>query len=100
MEEENCRSQTEIFLRQNENRQRAANGVEPQIRNLYCAQVSFTVPIGSAYNRGPFHRRMFVIIVTSTDEQRNRWLGEVKNIVIQYFPEDGIINDKVKEDNK
>jgi len=43
---------------------------------------------------------MFGIIVTSTDEQRNRWLGEVKNIVIQYFPEDGIINDKVKEDNK
>jgi putative NADPH-quinone reductase len=41
-----------------------------------------------------FHRRMFGEIVTSTDEQRNRWLGEVKEIVMQYFSEDGIIKNR------
>lgn len=33
-----------------------------------------------------FHRRMFGVIVTSTEEQRRQWLEEVKGIVRQYFP--------------
>ncbi len=32
-----------------------------------------------------YHRRMFGIIVTSTEEQRKRWLAEVRNITNQYF---------------
>jgi putative NADPH-quinone reductase len=35
-----------------------------------------------------FHRRMFGIIVTSTDEQRHRWLGEVKEIVNRFYPKE------------
>lgn len=33
-----------------------------------------------------FHRRMFGIIVTSTNEQRNRWLEEVKKAVDLFYP--------------
>ncbi|MBF0551079.1 MAG: NAD(P)H-dependent oxidoreductase [Deltaproteobacteria bacterium] len=33
-----------------------------------------------------FHRRMFNIIVTSTEEQRKRWLQEVRRLVSQVFP--------------
>ncbi|MFB6340300.1 NAD(P)H-dependent oxidoreductase [Saccharicrinis sp. FJH62] len=34
-----------------------------------------------------FERRMFRIIVTSTKEQRGRWLNEAKGIIDAYFPE-------------
>lgn len=47
-----------------------------------------------------FHRKTFGVVATSTEEQRKHWLGEVKDVVIQYFSEDGIINDKVKEGSK
>ncbi|MCK9591058.1 MAG: NAD(P)H-dependent oxidoreductase [Methanoregula sp.] len=33
-----------------------------------------------------FHRRMFGVIVTSTDEQRKIWLEEVKEIILGTFP--------------
>ena len=33
-----------------------------------------------------FHRRMFGIIVTSSDEQRNRWLEEIKEVVNHIYP--------------
>jgi NAD(P)H dehydrogenase (quinone) len=33
-----------------------------------------------------FHRRMFSIVVTSTEEQRNAWLAEVKQLVNEVFP--------------
>ena len=33
-----------------------------------------------------FYRRMFRIIVTSTPEQRQQWLDEVKEITRSYFP--------------
>jgi len=33
-----------------------------------------------------FYRQMFRIIVTSTPEQRNEWLGEVATIIDQKFP--------------
>ena len=33
-----------------------------------------------------FHRKMFGVIVTSTEKQRKKWLEEVKNIVNDHFP--------------
>ena len=33
-----------------------------------------------------FHRRMFGIMVTSSDKQRNRWLQEVKEVVNRIYP--------------
>lgn len=33
-----------------------------------------------------FYRRMFNIIVTSSEKQRREWLNEVSNTVDQYFP--------------
>lgn len=33
-----------------------------------------------------FHRTMFSILVTSTEEQRRAWLGEVKQLVNNVFP--------------
>ncbi len=33
-----------------------------------------------------FRRRMFSVVVTSTAEQRERWLGEVAALVGEYFP--------------
>ena len=33
-----------------------------------------------------FHRRMFGVVVTSTEEQRETWLKEVKDAVDRYFP--------------
>ena len=33
-----------------------------------------------------FHRKMFRVIVDSTMEQRQKWLGEVKEIINKYFP--------------
>jgi len=35
------------------------------------------------------YRRMFRIIVTSTEEQRNTWLKEVEDTVNKYFPAEG-----------
>jgi NAD(P)H dehydrogenase (quinone) len=35
-----------------------------------------------------FHRRMFGVIVTSTDAQRRAWLAEVQELVLENFPED------------
>ena len=32
------------------------------------------------------HRRMFAVIVTSSGEQREAWLGEVRELVQQVFP--------------
>lgn len=34
-----------------------------------------------------FYRRMFNIVVTSSEEQRKKWLYEVKKTVEKYFPE-------------
>ena len=33
-----------------------------------------------------FNRKVFSVVVTSTEGQRNQWLGEVQAIVKQYFP--------------
>ncbi len=33
-----------------------------------------------------FHRRMFGVIVTSTQEQRKEWLAQVQSITDEYFP--------------
>ena len=33
-----------------------------------------------------FHRRMFGIVVTSTEVQRKKWLGDVKNDINAFFP--------------
>ena len=33
-----------------------------------------------------FHRRMFSVVVTSTQEQRTTWLKEVEEVVDKYFP--------------
>ncbi len=33
-----------------------------------------------------FYRKVFGVIVTSTDEQRRQWLKEVEEIVAKYFP--------------
>lgn len=33
-----------------------------------------------------FHRKMFGVIVTSTEEDRRQWLDEVREIVRRYFP--------------
>jgi putative NADPH-quinone reductase len=33
-----------------------------------------------------FHRRMFNIVITSTDEQRKVWLSEVESTVMRFFP--------------
>lgn len=35
-----------------------------------------------------FYRKMFRVLVTSTEEERNLWLSEVKDIMIRYFPEE------------
>nr|WP_321350681.1 NAD(P)H-dependent oxidoreductase [uncultured Methanoregula sp.] len=35
-----------------------------------------------------FHRRMFGVIVTSTEAQRRAWLREVQELVLVNFPED------------
>jgi NAD(P)H dehydrogenase (quinone) len=35
-----------------------------------------------------FHRRMFTIVVTSTEEQRAEWLEEVARMVGEVFPEE------------
>ncbi len=32
-----------------------------------------------------FHRRMFGVVVTSTEEQRREWLGEVRNVVGRFL---------------
>jgi NAD(P)H dehydrogenase (quinone) len=34
-----------------------------------------------------FYRRTFSVIVTSDEEQRNKWLDEVREAVEQYFPD-------------
>jgi NAD(P)H dehydrogenase (quinone) len=34
-----------------------------------------------------FYRKMFTIIVTSSDEQRKEWLKEAKQTVLKYFPQ-------------
>jgi putative NADPH-quinone reductase len=33
-----------------------------------------------------FHREMFTVVVTSTDEQRRGWLRRVEEVVSRYFP--------------
>lgn len=33
-----------------------------------------------------FYRKMFRVIVTSTDRQRKEWLREVEEVVKRYFP--------------
>jgi NAD(P)H dehydrogenase (quinone) len=33
-----------------------------------------------------FHRRMFCVVVTSTEEQRKAWLGEVRDLTRDTFP--------------
>lgn len=33
-----------------------------------------------------FHRRMFEVVITSTEEQRKKWLGEVEEMVERAFP--------------
>jgi NAD(P)H dehydrogenase (quinone) len=38
-----------------------------------------------------FHRRMFGVIVTSSDEERKKWLGEVRDIVSRTFPKDSAL---------
>jgi putative NADPH-quinone reductase len=38
-----------------------------------------------------FHRRMFGVIVTSTLEERRKWLNEVKETIDRYFPADKIL---------
>lgn len=35
-----------------------------------------------------FYRRMFEVVVTSTSEQKEAWLNEVKDVVSKYFPSD------------
>ncbi len=35
-----------------------------------------------------FHRRMFGVMVTSTDEQRKSWLDEVRTLTLEFFPPD------------
>jgi NAD(P)H dehydrogenase (quinone) len=35
-----------------------------------------------------FYRKMFCVIVDSTMEQRQKWLGKVKEIIDRYFPAD------------
>jgi putative NADPH-quinone reductase len=32
-----------------------------------------------------FHRHMFCVVVTSTEKQRNEWLKQVEEIIIQHF---------------
>ena len=34
-----------------------------------------------------FYRRMFSVVVTSTQEERKEWLEEVKTVVSDYFPQ-------------
>ena len=34
-----------------------------------------------------FHRRTFNIIITSSDEERKEWLGEVRDTVLDHFPQ-------------
>ncbi|MBN1880891.1 MAG: NAD(P)H-dependent oxidoreductase [Deltaproteobacteria bacterium] len=36
-----------------------------------------------------FYRRMFSVVVDSTEEERKRWLDEVRDTVRAYFPPDG-----------
>jgi len=33
-----------------------------------------------------FYRRMFTVVVTSSEEERREWLGEVRDAVCSYFP--------------
>jgi len=35
-----------------------------------------------------FYRRMFTIIVTSTEEQRKKWLEEVRQTINKYYPKE------------
>lgn len=35
-----------------------------------------------------FFRRMYGIVVTSTEEERKLWLEDVKQVVLRYFPEE------------
>jgi putative NADPH-quinone reductase len=37
-----------------------------------------------------FHRRMFNVIVTSTEDQRRDWLDDVKKIINHFFPRDTV----------
>ena len=37
-----------------------------------------------------FHRRMFNVIVTSTEDQRRDWLNDVEKDIDTFFPEDAI----------
>ena len=32
------------------------------------------------------HRRMFSVVVTSTEEERRRWLEDVRGLILRYFP--------------
>jgi NAD(P)H dehydrogenase (quinone) len=41
-----------------------------------------------------FYREMFSVVVTSTNEERQDWLKRVKEIVDQYFPNEGGIRRK------
>ena len=36
-----------------------------------------------------FRRRMFNVVVVSTNRQREKWLGEVRDITEEHFPSDG-----------
>jgi len=38
-----------------------------------------------------FHRRMFAVIVTSSGEQREAWLGEARELVQQVFPFEPVV---------
>jgi len=35
-----------------------------------------------------FYRKVFGVVVTSTDEQRKQWLEEVEDIVRRHFPKE------------
>lgn len=38
-----------------------------------------------------FHREMFNVVVTSTEKQRKKWLEQVRDLMIRYFPGEKIL---------
>lgn len=60
----------------------------------YCEQSVFGDPLEALWKTcifdlcgvKAFHRRMFGVMVTSTPEQRARWLDEVRDTVDRFFP--------------
>lgn len=68
-----------VFNTSNTNREREENIFLDPLETLWKNCIFYLCGIKI------FYRKMFRIVVTSTEEERQRWLEEVEQIVVRYF---------------